>query len=223
MNIKDSIIQNLDHWLVELGELDSSLRQSDLAQLKAFITNDADSFREAYARKAFKYPRRTVYLGTVNDEDYLKDKTGNRRFWTISCNKKINFNHGINMQQLWAQVLTIYKTGEPHHLTSTENELLTVINERHRPQSIIEQLIRAFYDLSAPRTREMTTAEILKELCLPLPMKNDRRPCKAIAAALGVSGPHLNSSRRAVFDMPAISIFSHETVNGGVTMGNKIP
>ena len=208
MNFRDSIIQNLDHWLVELGELDASLKKSEIAQLKAFITKGTDSFREAYARRAAKYPRRTVYMGTVNKKDYLKDETGNRRFWTIGCNNKINFNHQISMQQIWAQVLSIYKTGESHHLTPTEDLILATINEQHRPQTIVEQMVRSFYNLEGPRTREVTTAEILKEIGYPLPMKNDRRPCYAIAAALGVEGPYLNSRKNAVFKMPAIAIFT---------------
>ena len=208
MNSRDSISQNLKHWLIELGELDGSLSKSEIAQLKAFITNGSDSFREAYARKAFKYPRRTVYIGTVNQEDYLRDETGNRRFWTISCNRNLNCNHGINTQQLWAQVLNIYQAGESHHLTPTESKLLTTVNEHHRPVSIVEQMVKSFYDMDGPRTREMTTAEVLKEIGHPLPIKNDRGACKSIALALGVKGPFRNTKNNSVFFMPATTVFT---------------
>lgn len=92
---KDSIILAIRHWIVEIGELDSSFKK-DVARLKGFITNDFDKIRLPYDRKESNYQRRTVFCATVNASEYLVDQTGNSRFWTIPC-KSINYEHGIDI------------------------------------------------------------------------------------------------------------------------------
>src|SRR5690606_39387898 len=110
---KDSVKQVCSFWLVELGELDSTFRRADIAQLKAFITQDTDVLRRPYARRESTYARRTVFFGSVNPREFLHDETGNRRYWTIEC-ESINSRHGLDMQQVWAEVLELWRAGEPH-------------------------------------------------------------------------------------------------------------
>ena len=116
---KDSVKQCTSYWLVELGELDSTFRKSDIAQLKAFITKQVDVLRLAYARRESRFPRRTLFFGSVNPRDFLHDPTGNRRFWTIEC-QAINHDHGLDMQQVWAEVYAMWKAGEPYYLSAEE-------------------------------------------------------------------------------------------------------
>jgi hypothetical protein len=99
---KDSILTAVSHWIVEIGELDSSFRK-DVARLKGFLTNDKDKLRRPYGRVDSEYPRRTVFCASVNDQSFLVDATGNTRWWTIPVTK-VNYTHGIDMQQLFAQV-----------------------------------------------------------------------------------------------------------------------
>jgi putative DNA primase/helicase len=80
---KDSVISSISHWIVELGELDSTFKKSEISQLKAFLTRDTDVVRRPYAKRDSTYPRRTVFAGTVNEYQFLHDTTGNRRFWPI--------------------------------------------------------------------------------------------------------------------------------------------
>src|SRR5690606_6767655 len=67
---KDSVKQICSFWLVELGELDSTFRKSDIAALKSFITSNSDVLRRAYARKESQYARRTVFFGSVNPREF---------------------------------------------------------------------------------------------------------------------------------------------------------
>ena len=115
--------------MVELGELDSTFRKSDIAQLKAFITNQSDVLRRAYAVKESHYARRTVFFGSVNPKQFLNDPTGNRRFWTIEASS-IDHSHDIDMQQLWSEVLTHYERGESHYLTQDELDALNHHNHQ---------------------------------------------------------------------------------------------
>ena len=73
----------LGKWVLELPEL-SSLHKSETNDMKAFITKQSDDVRMAYAKSVADLPRQCVFCGTTNDSDYLRDPTGNRRYWPIA-------------------------------------------------------------------------------------------------------------------------------------------
>lgn len=106
---KDSVLGAITHWVVEVGELDSSIKK-DVARLKGVLTSDHDKIRRPYAREDAEFARRTVFVATVNDPKFLVDTTGNTRFWTIDV-ESINYNHGINMQQVFAQLAVQLEDG----------------------------------------------------------------------------------------------------------------
>lgn len=70
------------HWVIELGEMDVA-RKSEVEELKAFLTRPHDTFRAAYGRKERTHPRRCMFWGTTNDQQYLRDNTGNDRFFPV--------------------------------------------------------------------------------------------------------------------------------------------
>jgi len=162
---RDSVKQVVSHWLVELGELDATFRKSDIAQLKAFLTRDKDILRRAYARKESEFARRTVFFASVNPREFLHDQTGNRRFWVIEC-KSIDYDHGIDMQQLWAEVLTLYQAGEPWTLQGDEHESLEEHNKTYEVIDPIEELISSGLRWSEPAAawRWRSATEVLAEL-----------------------------------------------------------
>lgn len=162
---RDSVKQIVSHWLVELGELDATFRKSDIAQLKAFLTRDKDILRRAYARKESEFARRTVFFASVNPREFLHDQTGNRRFWTIEC-AGIDYDHGVDMQQLWAEVLTLYRAGEPWVLQGDEHEALEDHNKFFEVVDPIEELIGSGLRWNEPpgTWRWRSATEILVEL-----------------------------------------------------------
>jgi putative DNA primase/helicase len=111
-------------WIYELAELDALLR-GDSASTKAFLTRAADKFRAPYARSPQTVPRSVVFCGTINHGSYLKDQTGNRRFWVVRCEDTINVD-GIRAvrEQLWAEARALYERREPWHLTAEEEALM---------------------------------------------------------------------------------------------------
>lgn len=117
---KDHQMQVLRYPLVELGELDSTFRKSDVSAMKAFLSRPVDEIREPYSRRAIPQPRGTVFIGTVNVMQFLGDITGNRRFWPVQIHDKINWDHGIDMQQFWAQMAELWESGEDWMLSSEE-------------------------------------------------------------------------------------------------------
>lgn len=162
---KDSVKQAVSNWLVELGELDATFRKSDIAQLKSFLTRDKDVLRRAYARRESYFARRTVFFASVNPREFLHDQTGNRRYWTIEC-EHINHDHNIDMQQLWAQVYSIYQTGEKWYLTTDEMHSL---NESNKTFEVIDPVYERIsnnlmWDQPPSAWRWATVTEILVEV-----------------------------------------------------------
>ena len=110
---KDSIIQATSKWISELGELGSTMKK-DMDSVKAFLTKSTDEYRTPYGKASLHYPRMTSFVGTVNDEQFLIDQTGNRRFVTIplSLDLVIDYNTQIkpfDALQLWAQIYEIVR------------------------------------------------------------------------------------------------------------------
>jgi predicted P-loop ATPase len=99
---KDTSLQLTGIWVMELSELDSYNR-SDVARTKSFMTRTDDHFRPPYGTHVIDLPRQTIFGGTVNHNEYLKDETGNRRFWPGACSKIDIDGLGQDRDQLWAE------------------------------------------------------------------------------------------------------------------------
>jgi putative DNA primase/helicase len=170
----DSVRQVTGHWLVELGELDATFRKSDIAALKAFITQASDTYRLPYARKNTVNPRRTVFFASVNDSKFLADSTGNRRYWTIDC-LEINYRHQIDMQQFWAEIKTLYQAGESWFLDETELASLNESNEQFMTLDPIAERLETKLDWMAQTIdwNWRTSTEIALAIGLQNPSRSD--------------------------------------------------
>jgi putative DNA primase/helicase len=170
----DSVRQVTSNWLVELGELDATFRKSDIAALKAFITQASDTYRLPYARKNTVNPRRTVFFASVNDSKFLSDNTGNRRYWTIDCTH-INYRHQIDMQQFWAEIKTLYQAGESWFLDDGELASLNESNEQFMTLDPIAERLETRLDWDAPSIdwKWRTATEIALAIGLANPSRSD--------------------------------------------------
>ncbi|MEA0971736.1 Virulence-associated E family protein [Candidatus Megaera venefica] len=174
---RDSVKKAVSHWIVELGELDSTFKK-DIARLKAFITNNEDILRLAYAPKESRFSRRTIFCGSVNPVEFLIDSTGNHRFWVVPV-IKLDYTHEINMQQLWAEVDELYKSGEQWWLTQEEEAELEIQNQTHFKTSHLEEKfldqfgLNSYSDEAAQTKgqgvqREWTASDVLVQLNSPV-------------------------------------------------------
>lgn len=114
LDTKDSLLQLRGAWCVEIAELEAiSSKRADVERVKAFITRRVDSYRPPYGRRVVDVPRRTVFAGSTNESAYLKDVTGNRRFWPVSCINTINIDQiKKDREQLWAEAVAAFHMGE---------------------------------------------------------------------------------------------------------------
>lgn len=173
---KDTVISAVSHWLCELGELDGTLRKTDIARLKGFISQDVDQFRRPYGRTEEKFPRRTVFFASVNPDEFLADDTGNVRWWTVPVTG-LNVKHGIDLQQLWAEVFTWYQAGERWWLEAGEEQQLEAVNEEHQSADPIEDLVRSRFNWQAPAATHnlMTATDVLLAIGYDKPTKAHSR------------------------------------------------
>ncbi len=103
-------------WIIELAELEA-LKRSDLATVKAFVTRKEDRYRASYGTRTETHPRRIVFAASTNEEAFLKDSTGNRRWWPVTVNQVDVEGIRRDRDQLWAEAVHRFKAGEPWHLT----------------------------------------------------------------------------------------------------------
>lgn len=116
---KEAAEHLLGLWIAEVAELEGFSR-SDITALKAFITRREDRYRHAYGRRTSVHPRRCVFAGSTNEGEYLKDSTGNRRFWPLHITRVDLEALERDRDQLWAEAVARVRAGEPWHITDTE-------------------------------------------------------------------------------------------------------
>jgi putative DNA primase/helicase len=142
---KDSVLASLRYLISELGEMDSTTSRSHTGMLKAFLTNDKDVIRIPYAAKDTEYPRRTVFVGTVNGTGFLVDDTGNRRFWVLEVDR-CDVLSAEDMQQVWAEYLHMYNHGKRWQLDQATLDELNTSNIDHTRVDPLREQISTFFD-----------------------------------------------------------------------------
>jgi hypothetical protein len=171
---KDFLMKLQKCWMCELGEISSTFRKSDNDALKMFITETNDVYRRPYGDTTDRYPRRFVIAGTTNDEEFLKDVTGNRRYFTISVPKKIDLSWVAEFRdRLWAEAVRLYKDGNPWWLMDDEAEEQKQLAKKYQYRSgFYETLVEAINDNSGLKEEKFTTANILLRLFQMAPGSN---------------------------------------------------
>jgi len=195
---KDSILGAVTHWIVEIGELDSSFRKSDVSRLKGVLTSDFDKVRRPYAKTESEYQRRTVFCATVNETNFLVDHTGNTRWWTLPL-VSINFKHGIDMQQVFAQLAMDFHGGAQWWLNHHEEALLESHNSEHRSVSLMRERLAGLLDLQRkgePGNPSLGTVEMLTKLGYDRPTNGDTKELTSILRELLGDSKKINGTQK---------------------------
>lgn len=156
---KDAAMQLQGRLIVELGELDA-LTRAEVSRVKAFLTRTHDKFRPPWGRRTIAVARQNVFAGTTNQTAYLKDETGARRFWPVSCERADIAALERDRDQLWAEAVADYLEGRPWWpTTSGEREQLAAEQEERRQRDPWEEPIAAW--LAKPQLSPITTCGLL--------------------------------------------------------------
>jgi hypothetical protein len=177
---KDSVTTAIKHWIVEIGELDSSFKK-DVARLKGFITQDKDSVRRPYAPTNSDYPRQTVFCASVNEENFLIDQTGNTRFWTLPL-IGIDYEHDIDMQQVYSQLYIEILAGASWWLKPKQDTQLEELNQSHKAISALEEQLLEVWNMELPEDKRkyMSASEQLRFIGIRTFSNPQCRDCGAI-------------------------------------------
>ena len=141
-------------WIAEVGEL-AALKKHEIEVVKQFITRTSDRYRAAYGRRAEDRKRRCVFFGTSNEDEFLSDITGNRRFLPIACGV-VEPRYSVwedmpkHIDQLWAEAVVLYTQGTPLHLSAAEEKTAERVREQHAVKSPLEGVIKDFVELEVP-------------------------------------------------------------------------
>jgi hypothetical protein len=120
---KDGLLQLAFAWIYEWPELENVTSKKQASEVKAFTTSRTDTFRPPFARSVIQHPRSTVIVGTTNEEQFLNDATGSRRFHVIKVRREVD--RALLAQwrdQLWAEAVTAFESGEHWWLDRHEDE-----------------------------------------------------------------------------------------------------
>jgi len=205
---KDSVITASQCWIGELGELDGTFRKSDIARIKSYITSSVDVVRLPYNARNSYLSRRTVFVATVNEAQFLVDDTGNRRWWTIEV-ESINSDHGLDIQQVWAEVYEIWAAEvENTWLSSDEIQQLNETNVQHEQIDPFEEKILEMFDWyegweNGP-SLTFTTTQALEKIGYEKPTKSDVTRMGKILTKLTGKPPKRNKKNRN-YTLPLLS------------------
>lgn len=143
-------------WIVEMGEL-SALKKADAETIKSFLSGTSDRFRMAYGRRTKDYPRQCIFIATTNETEFLRDKTGNRRFWIISASKTRTPKKDVfkitdyEIDQIWAETKSLYDAGvETLHLDKEMEEVARIVQESYMMEDPKDIVINEYLDRLLP-------------------------------------------------------------------------
>lgn len=144
---KDSLLALPGHWVYEIAELGSLMKAEERKQ-KSFLSRQDDEFRPPYGQRLIKVPRQNVFIGTTNEEEYLKDATGGRRFWPVMCGDSFNLD-GLReaLPQMYAEALADFHAGERAYPSADEQaQLFTPEQAKRGMQEPFEDILQTWVE-----------------------------------------------------------------------------
>jgi len=164
-NDKDSKLAVVKNFIINLDELET-LNRDEIGFLKSLMTQKDVELRRPYGYYEERYKRRSSFIGSVNKMEFLSDPSGSRRFLCIGT-KKIDYEHNIDIDKVYAQALYLYRNGEKYWFSKTEADSITKNNLRFTFQPFEEQLILEKYERCKkgdPEEILLTSTEIAREI-----------------------------------------------------------
>ena len=140
-------------WVMEIGEM-NGIKKVEVETVKSFASRQDDKFRVAYGTVVESHPRQCVICGTSNSQHFLRDVTGNRRFWPVQVTGECSL-HPWNMdkpllEQIWAEALTLYNAGEELILKGNDAEMAAEKQQEALENDDREGLVREYLDKLLP-------------------------------------------------------------------------
>lgn len=142
------------YWIIEVGEL-AGLNKAEMNTIKGFLSKQEDIYRAPFARRTMPHPRNCILVGTTNDAEFLRDKTGNRRFWPVDLGKQTPVKSvwrdlAGEVPQIWAEAVEYFKRAEPLYIDQKLEQMAVEAQEEHRESDPREGVILNFLEALVP-------------------------------------------------------------------------
>ena len=188
---KDAPLQLLGRWVIEIAEL-KAIRSSQIEATKSFITETADTFRPPYARRSAQFPRQCVFIASTNEGEYLRDRTGNRRYWPIRCTRIDVAALVRDRDQLYAEAVHLFRAGATWHLDDSEIAMAAHEQSERVQVTELEAAVSEYLELNV-KGRDVSVREVLVHALRLDPDKTDfaeraRRLGSEVAEAIERAG-----------------------------------
>ncbi len=156
MNDKTAAEKLQGYWILEIGEL-AGMKKADIDKVKAFISRQDDKYRASFGRRVTPHPRQCIFFGTTNSQNgYLRDITGNRRFWTVKTPGNSRMKPWEltkeDVQQIWAEVLVLVNKGEKLYLDSDLETYSQAEQASAMEQDDREGLVSSYLNMLLPES-----------------------------------------------------------------------
>lgn len=169
---KDSFLAIRGKWIIELSELDN-FNRAESTRAKHFFAASRDTYREPYGRRTIDVIRQCVFAGTTNSNEYLRDDSGNRRYWPIRTATIAHERLLLDRDQLWAEAVAMFEANEPWWFDQApaditcEQDARFVVDPWHdRINEFVENRRR----MTPPTTHFNITVSLILEECLQIPI-----------------------------------------------------
>ena len=154
MQGKEAYEQAIGVWIVEVGEL-AGMRKAEAETIKQYITKQKDRFRPAYGRRSEEFPRQCIFIGTTNEQTFLRDATGNRRFWVVDTPNEPSLDLWSDLtpetvRLIWAEAVEIYLKGEELFLPREIEKMARDIQETYEEENPRAGIIADYLDRELP-------------------------------------------------------------------------
>jgi len=156
MNDKTAAEKLQGYWIHEIGEM-AGMRKAELEKVKAFVSRQDDKYRASFGRRVTPHPRQCIFFGTTNSENgYLRDITGNRRFWNVKVTGEGRMKpwdlDQETVDQIWAEVIVLSNAGEELFLDHTLEDYARKEQSEAMEQDDREGLVARYLDMLLPET-----------------------------------------------------------------------
>ena len=154
---KESYEQLRGVWVIEVGEL-SAMKNKDVEPVKQFISKQADIYRVAYGKRTTEFPRQCIFIGTTNESTFLRDQTGNRRFWPIRCAvtkpTRLPWDEDFDayIDQVWAEAKAAFESHEDVWIGREMEQAAAEVQKVHTEETPLLGMLEEYLKIPIPKS-----------------------------------------------------------------------
>ena len=154
MQGKEAYEQVMGVWIMEVGEL-AGMRKAEAETIKLYISKQTDRFRPAYGRRMQEFPRQCIFIGTTNETQFLRDTTGNRRFWVVDTPNEPALDMWDDLtpetvRLVWAEAVELYRKGEKLYLTRDLERMAREVQASYEEENPKAGIVADYLDRLLP-------------------------------------------------------------------------